>query len=260
MPLLALAFAALAAFYLYVYLRVVVHTRYHNGQRLYLPFEPRSPESLPPAVWRQFTEVVPGLERLGFVVTDYVHHAGMPDEEEGRNDVYAALLRNDESGDSAAVTQIFSQFRQASGKLAYVGFHTELEGGDSVTTVNAAQVPAYSQNPRRPVFRFPEVADARLLFSAHRGLVGRRAPGRRGTLPAPGLEVPFMCESEAKAQLHQVECGNLYFDDARQMCIPTWKGALLMTGRQMWVIRPLLLALLRLRARLTLRSLGLSRG
>lgn len=260
MPLLAFALATLAVFYLYVYLRVVVRARYHHGQRLYLPFEPRSPESLPPAVWREFAEVLPGLERQGFVVTDYVHHAAMPDEDEGRNDVYAVLLRNDGSGDSAAVTQIFSQFRQASGKLVYVGFHTELEGGDSVTTVSASQVPAYGQNPRRPVFRFPDVADPRLLFSAHRALVGRRAPGRRGTLPSPGLEVPFMCESEAKSQLHQVERGNLYLDEARQMCIPTWKGALLMTGRQMWVVRPLLLALMRLRARLTLRSLGLGQG
>ena len=254
---LAFALAALAALYVYVYLRVVFHVRYNHGQRLYLPFEPRLPESLPPAVWRKFTEILPGLERLGFVVTDYVHHAALP-QDEGRHDVYAALLRNDESGDSAAVAQFFSQFRQASINFSLVSFHAELEGGDSLTTLNASQVPAFSKNPRRPVFRFPGVGETRLLFSAHRALLGRRAPGRRGTLPSPGMEVPFMCESEAKALRHQIECGNLYLDAARQMCVPTWKGALLMTGKQMWGVKSLLLAQMKLRAKLTLSSLGLS--
>src|ERR1044072_986753 len=256
---LAFVLAALAVFYLYVYLRVVFHVRRNHGQRLYLPFQSLAPESLPPAVWRKFTEVLPGLERLGFVVTDYVHHAGMP-QDEGHHDIYAALLRNDESGDCASVAEFFSQFRHGSNKVSLVAFHTELRGGNSFTTLNSSVVPAFSVNPRRPVFRFPEVLDTRLLFRAHRALVGRRAEGRRATLPSPGMEVPFMCESEAKSQLHQIESGNLYLDEARQMCIPTWKGALLMTGRQMWGVRPLLLAQMRVQARLTLRSLGLSHG
>lgn len=256
---LAYAFATLAAVYVYVYLRVAFHVRRNHGQRLYLPFEPRSPESLPPAVWRKFTEVLPGLERLGFAVTDYAHHAALP-QDEGRHDVYVALLRNDESGDLASVAEFFSQFRHVSNNFSLVSFHAELEGGESLTTMNSPLVSAFSKNRRRPVFHFPGVADTRLLFGAHRALLGRRAPGRRGTLPSPGLEVPAMCESEAKALRHQVECGNLYLDEARQLCIPTWKGALLMTGKQMWVVRSLLLAQGKLRARLTLSSLGVSRG
>ncbi|MBV9928330.1 MAG: hypothetical protein JOZ96_25165 [Acidobacteria bacterium] len=257
---LVLAPATLAAFYIYVYLRVVIHVRRYHAQRLYLPFEPRSPESLPPDVRQKFTGTLPVLEALGFTVAGYVHHAGMPQNKAARIDLYAALLRNDESGDMCMVAMIFSQFKQASGKLGYVNFYTELADGRSVATVNAAQVPAFKPDGRRPVFRFPEVGDPRLLYRAHRALLGRRAPGQRGLLPTPGLELPFLCEAESRSLRHQVECGYHYLDGARGLCVPTWKGALLMTGKQMWGVKRLLLALMRRRARLTLSSLGLSHG
>ena len=255
---LALVAVVLAAAYVYVYLKVVVHVRRKNGQKLYLPFESRTPAELPPAVWRKFAEMLPKLEALGFAVAGYVHHAGLPQDDIGRTDLYLALLRNDESGDLGTVTELFSQFKHVSSNVSFISFYTELEGGRSVATLNIPQVPVFKPDVRRPVFRFPDVGDPRFLYRVHRALLGRHAPGRRGVLPSAGMEVPFLCDSESRALRHQVECGYHYLDEAQGMCIPTWKGALLMTGRQMWGIRELLAARMRRQASSTLSSLGLS--
>ncbi|HEV2863732.1 MAG TPA: hypothetical protein VGX48_22245 [Pyrinomonadaceae bacterium] len=256
-PVILFAAATLAAAYLYIYLYTVVRARRKHGQKMYLPFDSVAPESLPPDVRRKFAETLPGLEAAGFVVVDYVHHAGMPQEDEGRLDLYSVILRNDESGDMASVTEIFSQFRQSSMSFGYVAFHAEFDGGAAVTTLNISQVPVFSADPRRPVFRFPGVGDTRFLYRAHRALLARGGHARRGVLPSPGMEAVHICESEAKSFRHQIERGYFRYDEAQGMCIPTWKGAALMTATQMWGVRGALMLRMRARANSTLKSLGL---
>jgi len=76
-------------------------------------------------------------------------------------------------------------------------------------------------------------------------------------MPSPGMEVPQLCEAEARALRHQVECGYFYVDKSRGMCRHTWKGALVMTGKLMYGVREVRKALMKRRVRATLKSLGL---
>jgi hypothetical protein len=255
-PIIFLA-TLFVAFHAYVYLKVVVQLRRKHHIKAYPQFEPCHPESIPPGVRRWLSEEVPRLERLGFAFAAYLRSANLQREVDRRSGIYIAMLRNEKSGDLAVVTEVFARVERVGKNRRFVAFTAELPGGASLTTYNTESVGVFKPDPRRPNFRFPGIADARFLYRIHRALLERDAPGRKGLLPSPGMEVPYLCESESRALMRQVECGYLYMDEARGLCEYTWKGALVMTGKLMFGVKHVLKARHRARARATLRSLGL---
>lgn len=252
---LAFYAAQFVALYLGIYLAAVFQVRRKLALNAFPQFEPRSLAGMPASVRARFEREVPRLEASGFVVVDYLHHAGLA---HARSDAFVALLKNEESGDLAMVTEIFVQVGRGPKSVGLVAFTTELAGGRAVSTTNSSQVPAFKPDERRMGFRFPGVGDPRFLYRVHRALLARHAPGERGVLPSAGMEIPYLCEVEARASRRQVECGYFRLDEARGLCVHTWKGALIMTVKQMYGVKNLLRAAMRRRARLTLRSLGLS--
>jgi len=246
-----------AVAYLYTYFAAVNQVRRKNGHYAYPQFEPRYPESMPPRVRHRFADEVPKLEAVGFSVVAYLYHEGLQKSHEQDSAVYMALLRNDETGDFAQLTELFVQFKHISNVVGYAAFATELPGGACISTSNTRTLSVFKPDPLRRDHKFPNVSDLRFLYRIHRALVGRDAPGRKGLLPSPGMEVPHMCESESRALMRQVECGYFYLDESRGMCRHTWKGALLMTGKLMYGVRDVRAALRDRRASKTLKSLGL---
>lgn len=246
-----------AAAYVYIYLKAADRIRRKHSYSAYPQFEPRSPESMPPEVRQRFAKEVPRLEALGFAVAAYLHQTGLPEEDDGSADVYLALFRNEGHGDIAVLSEFFVRVGHVSSHLRVLTFTTELGGGERVDTTNGSTLRIFKSEPRRPSFQFPGVEDARFLYRVHRALVERQAPGRRGLLPSPGMEVPHLCESEARALRYQVECGYFFLDKSRGMCRHTWKGALLITGKLMYGVREVREVLRKRRVSATLKSLGL---
>lgn len=249
--------AAPAALFVYVYVRASVHVRRKQAFEAYPQFEPRSPAGLPPPVREAFDRDVPRVEALGFSVVGYFYQRAMREDETLELDNYLASLRNEETGDTAQLMEISVRSAKAENHLSVRGFSAEFAEGDSLSTVAARQVSSFKPDPRHPTFRLPEVDDPRLLFTAHRRLREREAPGRAAVLPTRGLEVVHLSHVETRALRQQAEFGYYRFDAEADMFRPTWKGAFLMTARQMWVINGLLLARQRARAEATLKSLGL---
>jgi hypothetical protein len=245
------------AVYLYIYLKAADRIRRKHGHRAYPRYDPLAPESLPREVWQRFSKELPRLESLGFAVAAYLHHAGLPEEDDGSADVYLALLRNEETGDIALVSEFFIRVMHVSSHLRVVAFTRELGGGEAVITSNSRALSVFKPDPRRHALGLPGVEDTNYLYRVHRAFAERRAPGRKGLLPSPGMEVPHLCENESRAIARQVECGYFYVDESRAMCRHTWKGALLLTGKLMYGVRDVRKALRDRRVRATLRSLGL---
>ena len=245
------------ATYLFIYLKAADRIRRKHAQRAYPRFDPRTPESLPRAVQLRFAEDLSRLEALGFAFVTYLHYEEMPEEDDGDADVYLALLKNEESGDTAAVAEFFVRVMHVSSHHRILTFATDFGGGEYIRTNNSSVLGVFEPEPGRVGFQFPGVEDSRFLYRLHRALVERREPGRKGVLPSPGMEVPHLCESEARTLRYQVERGYFYIDESRGMCRHTWKGALVMTGKLMYGIKEVRLALMKRRVRATLKSLGL---
>ena len=243
--------------YLYIYLKAANQVRLKHGQAAYPQFEHRTPESMPAGVRRMFAREVPRLEELGFRLVAYLHKGDLRQNVDRRADSYVALLRNDETGDFAVAAEIAVQVKHVSNSRALVWFTAELPGGACLSTSNTPTLSVFKPDPIRRDHKFPNVNDVRFLYRIHRALVGRDAPGRKGSLPSPGMEVPHMCETEARTLMRQVECGYFYLDESRGMCMYTWKGALVMTGKLMYGVRDVRAALRDRRALKTLKSLGL---
>ena len=257
MPPITILAGLFAATYLYIYLKTADRIRRKHAHRAYPRFDPRTAETLPPKVRQRLAHDVSRLEPLGFAFVTYLYYSGLPEEDDGNSDAYLALLRNDETGDTASVLELFVRVMQSSSHKRMVKFETEFGGGEIICTTNTSTLGVFKPDPRRVTYPFPGVQDMRHLYRLHRALVERRAPGRKGLLSSPGMEVPHLCETEARALMNQVECGYFYMDESRGMCRHTWKGALLMTGKLMYGVREVRAALRDRRVRATLKSLGL---
>jgi hypothetical protein len=256
MSMLTFIAATFAVAYVATYLSAVGQIRRKHNQPAYPQFDPRSPESMPPAARQRFERDVPRLEALGFDVVAYLHHSNLPKAEDRRAEVCLVLLRNEETGDLAQLAQIFVQVKHVNSSVGYATFVAELPGAAAVITSNSPNLGVFKPDPRRRGHLFTGLEDLRRLFRVHRALVERDAPGRKGILPSPGMEIPHLCDAESKAMRRQVECGYLYLDEASGMCRHTWKGALVMTGKLMYGVKDVRAALVRSRARATLSSLG----
>jgi hypothetical protein len=248
--------AVLAGGYVYAYAKTVVLVRRKHGQKAYPQFEPRSAGGLPPQVSETFDRKVPQLEAMGFRVVGYFYLEGLPQDETTDVDLYIALLKNEEAGDFASLFEVFAAHEHVKKHEGIVGFATDFADGTTFRTSNSKLASSFKADPENPSFKFPGVDDPRLLYRAHRGLLARHAPGRRGVLPSPGLEVVHLSHAETVALRRQAEFGYFYFDEAADLFRPTWRGACVMVAKQMPGVADVLRAADRARASRALASLG----
>lgn len=243
--------------FVYVYLKASIHVHRKHWHEAYPQFEPRSHGGLPPHVCQTFARDVPRYEALGFAVVGYFYRRALRRDESMELDLYMVLLRNDETGDFAQLLEIFAKGKKVSTSVGVRGFTAEFADGDALSTIATRQVMTFRPDPRNRIFRFPNVDDPRLLFRAHRKLLERHAPGRAAVLPSRGMEVAHLSHTETKVLRRQAEFGYFDFDEEADAFRPTWKGALVMTARQMWLIHDLLRAGERAAADVMLKSLDL---
>src|SRR5262245_43678310 len=90
----------------------------------------------------------------------------------------------------------------------------------------------------------PEVRVTRELARWHSGVRQRLSPGKT-CLPVGQDPVILLTEGQDRVRAHMVKTGYSYLDDAHGVYRPTWKGAVRMTWRLIWPVRPLFRAWLR---------------
>jgi hypothetical protein len=218
-------------------------------------FEPRDPFNMPAPVSQFVNRAMPRLRAEGFEVVGHYHFAG----EVSNVETFVALLHNRAAGDSATVLCGHSTNPDAPPISNYiVGFSTEFADGTCVEVNNDSFPLAFANTGRGALYKFPGLQDLRRLYKAHRALVARHAPGRRGVLPSEGMEAVHLSTSWNRDFAGQVELGYYYMDEAEGVFRPTFKGAFLTTSKFLPPVKNILSALLKVRASATLKSLNLN--
>lgn len=134
-------------------------------------------------------------------------------------------------------------------------FQTRFEDGTEIATANPQHTVGLPSLPEITVLWLLELRDAEQLYHVHTKVTAFLGVGKKrravGHDPAA-----FLSAGQNRMYAHWVESGYYYFDERRRVYRPTWKGALLMTGRLVWPIQPLYRAWRRRPTRKLLGELG----
>ena len=138
----------------------------------------------------------------------------------------------------------------------YVEFCTVMTDGNEVCTNNSSVISSFRTVPEKTVLQFPQVDDPVRLYTIHEKLLPQYANVVGKQLPLKGNEVEALCDSMAADCARQIETGYLYVDETGECYRPTWKGAFLMTWKQLPPVSHRLRVRIRRRARRLLKELG----
>ena len=201
-------------------------------------FERVEPESgrIPSEVFPFFNATLRALAPEGFREAGYLRQTGFAPNVE----TWLLMLENRPAREAAlALVGISTLPSQRGVKTRQVDFSSSWEGERSVTVSNGAYLSLFPPTPGVLVQHFPGLDDPRRLLEAHRALVARHAPaGLARRYPPPGEFESYLLQAMQRELARQVPTGYLWLDDAGEFYRPTWKGALLMTWKLAWPVKP----------------------
>lgn len=201
-------------------------------------FERVEPESgqIPSEVFPFFNATLRALAPEGFREAGYLRQSGFAPNVE----TWLLMLENRPAQEAAlALVGISTLPSQRGVKTRQVDFSSSWEGERSVTVSNGAYLSLFPPTPGVLVQHFPGLDDPRRLLEAHRALVARHAPaGLARRYPPPGEFESYVLQAMQRELARQVPTGYLWLDDAGEFYRPTWKGALLMTWKLAWPVKP----------------------
>ncbi|MDF1661069.1 MAG: hypothetical protein P1V97_04825 [Planctomycetota bacterium] len=136
-----------------------------------------------------------------------------------------------------------------------VEFSTRLKTGDSIDTSNRADPDSFPQPDNKDVFRCPLFEDPEPLYQVHQARLEGKALSEKIRIE-DGKEAAEI----ARTMIEEVEWGARlgYFSLSGESYVPTWKGALLMTWRQLWPLKHLQERKFRAQAQAFVDVLGIS--
>lgn len=136
-----------------------------------------------------------------------------------------------------------------------IEFSTRLETGETIDTTNRDNADPFPQPESKDVFRCPILEDPGDLYQVHRA----RLDGRRLT-EKTRIEEGEEAEAISKSMAEEVEWAARlgYFSLSGENYVPTWKGALLMTWRELWPLKQLQQKKFESEAKAFVEGLGLS--
>jgi hypothetical protein len=203
-------------------------------------------DTLPPAAKR----IAAGLRELGFEDRGTWRHDGST-LATGR----LILLEHPRTLDAAKVLVVTTGNRTS---ISLV-FQTRFEDGDEAVTANTRVIAGFPAPPGVTVAWVPDVRDVASLHRVHEqfrdALGGARK--RVGIGPDPAA---FLRDGSARVQANWVATGYYAPDEVRGVLRPTWKGAVLITWRLLWPVKPLYRARRRRSTRRLLAELGVASG
>jgi hypothetical protein len=165
------------------------------------------------------------------------------------------LLEHPRTRDVARVTVVTALGRQS----IVLGFQTRFADGTEVWTANNRTLTGFPPLPEVTVAWLPEFRDAVALYRIHAQL--RDALGGASARIGIGADpAAFLRDVSTRSLANWVATGYYALDAVGGVVRPTWKGAVLITWRLLWPVKPLFRARRRRATRELLDRLGISWG
>ncbi len=211
---------------------------------------PDVPDSVASTIPDQIAE----LSELGFTCVGHFHRHGFSTfpETEG----YVALLIHRQSRCAARVGVMWVRNQRAAIMIRLAAYTTEFTDGTRLATVSRdSELPMTGL--RQGSMAFTEIREVRRLFQIHQAAVNRFCGDSfRRDIWSLNPE-QYQRDSIEHATARLAEIGYYRLDEDRQVYRPTWRGAIAITAKLRWPIKPILSLLQRRRADRMLRELGL---
>jgi hypothetical protein len=240
--LISIVLAVVAGF-AWVAIRAPISVRLNNWHSADSGFESCQSNQLAPDV----TRMIAALRDLGFVVRGYWHHTG-----HSRATGQITLMEHPQTLDVAKVVLTAAGTRQDVTLL----FQTRFDDGTEVVTGNNRITVGLPSLPGTTYLWLSEVRDASQLYRVHDQVRDHLGLGKKRLSVGPD-PAAFLTAGRNRILAHHVETGYYYLDETHGVYRPTWKGAVLMTWRLLWPIRPFYRAWRRWPTRELLREQGL---
>lgn len=187
-------------------------------------FEPCEGNDRPP----EFIRTITALESLGFLLRGHWHLTG-----HSVATGQITLLEHPQSLDLVKVMISTAGNRRQFALL----FQTRFDDGQEIVTANNPLTVGLPPLSETTVVWLPEVRDARQLHRVHVRIRDELARGRKRLAAGPDAAA-FLHAGRERMLAHFVATGYYFLDESRGVYRPTWKGAVLMTWRLLWPIRP----------------------
>ena len=103
----------------------------------------------------------------------------------------------------------------------------------------------------------PWIRHPNRLYAIHQACAAHFASGETRIEIPIGDAAEFLRNSQLKETAKFAECGYYFLDEAKGVYRPTWKGAILMSGKLRWPIKQIRVMLARRKAERILREVGM---
>ena len=154
-----------------------------------------------------------------------------PEQEPAMTTTYFRFFVNLKERDMAfAMISIGGSGEEKQVTGGFMEFWTDFASGNRITTNNNGTPPTFRDVPESPTFRYPGEMDMHILYTIHQKNLSIYG-GEEKILPPEGEEFKYMRDLLMKDMEMQVSTGYLYLDKSLSMYRPTWKGAFLMTWK-----------------------------
>jgi hypothetical protein len=240
--LISIVLAVVVGFAL-VAIRAPIRVRLNNWQSADSGFELCMDNYVAPDVG----EMIAALRQLGFIDCGHWQCTG-----HSRATGQITLMENPLTLDVAKILVTAAGTRRAVTLL----FQTQFQDGTEIATANNQLTVGLPSLPGITALWLPEVRDPIQLYRIHDQVRDLMGLGMKRVSVGPD-PAAYLTAGRNRMLAHFVVTGYYYLDEARGVYRPTWKGALLMTWRLLWPIRPLYRAWRRRRTREFLREHGL---
>jgi hypothetical protein len=220
----------------------------------YEPLDLQS-EQAPRLVTESVAAISPQLESLGFMnrghfrISNSVPNAG----------AHVTLFENRQSRQYAKLSSVFIM---AGGvrtvKTTSLGFFTDFDDGLTLVTANNKTRPLTPRiRTHEGSLAVPWIGDPRRLYEIHNACISHFGNGAsRVDIPIKD-SIDFLRKSHLKETAKFAESGYYYLDEDARVYRLAWRGAILMTWKQLWPIKPIRVALASRRSARVLHELGI---
>lgn len=228
-------------------------TNWVSDDPRYVPIDPDS-EQVPRRVAESIAETVPELADLGFACRGHFHSEGKT----SHGASYVSLFENPEARRTAQLFTVFVAVGLIRHVSTVLSFRSEFGDGTSLATGNSRVGETFPPvRVRKGTISFPWITDPEDLYEIHRASVARYAADGIPIRPEIPDPAEFLRASTRRDVAKFAEVGYMCRDEERRVYRYTWKGAILMTWKLTWPIKPIRQMLRRRKARRILRELGL---
>jgi hypothetical protein len=224
------------------------------ADQVYLPLDTASKED--PEAFRTWSQtVIPAMEALGFLVRGYFR----PSPDIPHCEVFVTLFENRKSGQTAQLFLVKAQRGIIRRSETVLAFTTEFADQTKLYTTNSRTLANHPRiRVRQGSMSFPDVDDPRRLCAIHQATFS----SLRGdaTTIKPDLDDPanYLRTEYQQDVARFAESGYYFLDSKRDAYRLTWKGAIMVTWKNLWPFKWIRELLRRSQAARQLRELDLS--